>query len=160
MYKRVAVTLAVAAAIGVGACGGGGSSHLSKKDFVKKANAICAASSKKLDKISAPEVDPTADNLSQAQLKDLADFLQQGVALQSSSTHQIRKLNPPAADEGTVKSMLDMVDKGDAQFRDAISAARANDGAKFREQFTTAGKTLNDASAKAKDYGLDTCGSA
>lgn len=157
MYKRAAVTLAVTAAIAVGACGGG-SSHLSKKDFVKKADAICAAGSKKIDKLDSPNFDPTSENLSKAQLSDAARFLDQAVTIQSANVEDIKKLDAPSGDQKTVNGFLSAVDKGDSQMRDAASAARAGDDAKFRSAFDQAGKTLSDASSKAKDYGLQECG--
>lgn len=157
MYKRAAVTLALTATIAVGACGGG-SSHLSKKDFVKKADAICAAGQKKTDALKAPDFDPSADNLTAAQLTQVADYLDKGVAIQSSSNADLKKLNPPAADESTIKSMLSLVDKADGQLSDAASAARKNDGAKYRSGIQTATETFDSASAKAKAYGLTTCG--
>jgi hypothetical protein len=157
MYKRAAVTLAVTTAVAVGACGGG-SSHLSKKDFVKKADAICTAGTKKIDKLDSPSFDPTTDTLTKAQLTQTADFLDKAIAIQASNVDDIKKLNPPAADESTVKGFLALVDKGDSQMRDASSAARDGDQAKFRSAFDSAGKTLSDASTKAKDYGLTACG--
>jgi hypothetical protein len=157
MYKRAAVTLAVTAAIAIGACGGG-SSHLTKKDFVKKADAICTAGTQKIDKLDSPNFDPTSENLSKAQLTDAAKFLDQAVTIQSSNVDDIKKLNPPSADEKTVNDFLSLVDKGDSQMRDAASAARDGDSTKFRSAFNDAGKTLSSASSKANDYGLKECG--
>ena len=157
MYKRAAVTLALATTIAVGACGGG-SSHLSKKDFVKKADAICATAQQKTDALDTPDFDPSADNLTAAQLTQVADYLDKGVGIQSASNADLKKLDPPAADESKVKSMFALVDKADDQLRDGAAAARANDGAKYRESIQTATETFDSASAKAKAYGLTKCG--
>lgn len=157
MYKRATVLLALGATIAIGACGGG-SSHLSKKDFVKQADAICTAGQKKTNALKTPDADPAADNLTAAQLTQIADYLQKGIDIQASGNAELKKLNPPAADESTVKSMLALVDKGDGQLQDAVSAARANDGAKYRSSLQSATASFDSASSKAKSYGLQACG--
>jgi hypothetical protein len=136
------------ALIGAG-CGSDGSksqTHLSKAEFVRKGNAICAAGNKEINTQGKKLFGGSQKQPSKPQMKRFAnDVLIPSV---QKEIDQLRKLGPPAGDESKVKSILDAAQQGlDKGKQDPLSLTQNNAG------------PFKKANAMARQYGLKVCGS-
>jgi hypothetical protein len=139
------------ALVGAG-CGGGdnksgstGSSSISKTEFVRKGNAICAAGNKEIEaqarKIFGPHKKPSKSETKQFASRVLLPSVQKQV-------DQIRALGAPAGDEAKVKAILDAAQQGvDKGKQDPLVLMKQNAG------------PFKKANALARAYGLKVCGS-
>ncbi len=148
MHRTHLITGLLAAAVLATAAGCGDDDKkpaaLSKRAYVKQANAICGASSKKLDadvgrRLAGGEPTP-------AQLKTVVD----DIVLPSirQELKQLRALPAPTGDEETVEAIYDASDA-------ALSKVKADPSTVVDE---SANGPFADANQKATAYGLTVCG--
>jgi hypothetical protein len=135
--------LLAVALIGVAAagCGNAGGGRLTKSEFLKRGNAICAKGTRKIDRkgltfFKTPG-HPTA-NETIAFAKKLA------VPTAQAELDQLRALKPPKSDETTVKTILDKTQA-------AVDRVRSNPGLLGRANGS------DEANALARAYGLTAC---
>lgn len=152
------VALALALALALGGCGGG--SAMSKSEFVRKANAVCADQKPQLDKLGTPNVDVQSGDLTNAQLSEVADFFDAGVKIQRATVSKLRDLGYPKGDQATLTKIYDRADKGTDEIAAAADAARAGDLKKLRSALEAGTDDLDAAQHAINAYGLDTCGNA
>jgi hypothetical protein len=150
MTKTISILVCfLAAGLLAAGCGSsdksGEKSSITKAEFVKKGNAICAQGNKKIEaqgqKLFGPNKKP-----SKAKLEEFAST----VLLPSveDQVNKIRALGAPKGDEAKVKAILDAADQGVQKGKqDPLSLT--NEGA---DPFAKANRL-------AKAYGLKVCGS-
>ncbi len=95
----VAVTAAITL---LAACSSGGSSRLSKPEYVRRADAICRQANKKAGAVPAPDQhEPTA------QEKAIGEI----IVIQRAAVVDLRHLAPPEADKATLGKWLGLVNQ-------------------------------------------------
>jgi hypothetical protein len=144
--KRVAVL--VTAVLVVAGCGGRGGGRLSKEDYAKQADAICAKYNRKIQALGAPK-----------SLADLPGFAAKALKLTRQGNDELKGLQPPKSEEQTAKEWIahnDLVAKAVADLRDA---AKKNDRAEIRSALRRGQAANRTANALARDLGLRVCAS-
>lgn len=138
-----AIVLAISATLS--ACGNDASADtLTKSEFVDQANALCAAESQAIGEV----IGPLFAN-GQSSADDQQAALDQIVGLSRDLTHNIDALSAPS-------SLTDDIDQLTAALDSGTDAAAAQTGHQF---FTSDADPWADAVAKAREMGLDACGS-
>ena len=152
MSKRIIAMLAGALAIAIVAgCGGGDdssdSSSLSKAQFIKQADAICAKGNKEVNKEIKEFAEENDVNTNKPTAQQQEDVITEVVAPNvQGQAEQISDLSAPSGDEKQVETLIDAVEEG-------VEELEA-DPKKLIE-----GKNpLSKGSKLAKDYGLKVCG--
>jgi len=148
---RIYSTLLIAAAlIGGGVLAGCGSSSsdssttaISKQEFLKKGNAICAKGNKQLNSLANQTF--TGKKPTQAQLDAYA---KSAVPLIQSQVDGIKALGTPSGADSQVNAILDAAQKGiDTVKSDPSTLEASNKAGPFAQ-----------ANKLASDYGLNACG--
>ncbi len=147
MPTRVLTTALMVVALFAASCGGG-SDRLSKSDYIKQGDAICARAKSAVAALGAPP-------------STAAQFVLYAAKAQPIFARELtdlKKLKAPQADEQKLKEMLAHVQDGVNAVSQAEAAAKANDAAQLShaaEQIQTADKAASDI---ATAYGFHTCG--
>ena len=137
-YLSVALALALAAA--VAGCGESSDNTLSKTEFIKKADAICAKDNKRLQAAGAKiGQKPTSAQMTQFVRSDLVPTL-------SNQIEKLRALKAPKKDQDHLNKLFDEVDQGLAKVKSEPS-------------LLTQGNPFSRPNAGARAYGLKVCGS-
>jgi hypothetical protein len=127
--------------------GCGGEERLTKPEFVRQANAICAKYERRLDAIPQPR-----------ELRDVQSYIDRGVPLAKGELAELEELRPPERDEPAVERLLAQVEATISELERLGEAAAARD----REAAQAAAARVEEAGARAaklaRDYGLDECG--
>jgi hypothetical protein len=128
---------------------------MSKDEFVRAANAICARVNGELDRVAEPK---SATELPRA--------LQNVIAVYEKAQHDLRALRPPAEDKAAVESnLLAVNDQQVRVLKDALpalqSAAAKGDQQAVEATFAKADRDATALAAKSKpwatSYGLTEC---
>ncbi len=128
--------VALGAAVAFVGCGGGGGDRLSKADYIKEADKICAASSAETDEITPPEAE-----------EDVGAYFETAGKVVKAMLKDLRALNGPKDDEATVDSIYDDYENVlDEILDDPIAALSIED-----DPFIEVGK-------RAQEYGFQECG--
>jgi hypothetical protein len=133
-------------ALAISACGSSSSdttttAALSKSEFLKKGNAICAKGNKKINQIGAQTFSKNKKPTS-AQLKQ---FTAQAVPLIQQQIDGVKALGAPAGDSAKVNQITS-------------EAQAALDKVKNNPQTFTQGDPFKKANQAASSYGLTACG--
>jgi hypothetical protein len=124
-----------------------GSASISKKDFLKKGNAICKAGNKQINAqgkklFGGLKGKPSTSQMTRFTKKVLIPSVQQQV-------DKIRALGAPKGDEAKVKAIVDAAQQGvEKGKQDPLALAQAKGGG-----------PLTKANKLARQYGLKVCGS-
>jgi hypothetical protein len=153
--KLFALLAALALAAGViVACGGdddddgGGEQALSKAEYIKQGDAICAEGDREIEK-AAEEAFGDLEQGQQPSAKEIGEFGQETVlpSLQKQ-IDQLRELPTPEGDEDAVNAIYDAADKGIRELREGKP-----------EDFVEKGDAaFADANRLAGEYGFQNCG--
>lgn len=137
-----ASTVALCAAGVIVGCGGG-SSHLTKAEFLKKANAICTKGNAQINAVAQQQFKtrPTT-----AQITTFARTTV--IPATQSQIDQIRKLKPPAKDTSTVKAIVTAAQSDLAKVKANPTLLASNGQA--QDPFAEANRL-------AKAYGMTAC---
>lgn len=153
MSKLIAVLAAAAAILMIVAgCGGGSdsssdSASLSKAQFIKQADAICAKGDKESSKEVEAFVEENNVDTSKPTKKQQEEVITDVVAPNvQGQVEEISDLGAPEGDEKQIEAMVDAVEEG-------VEEIEA-DPTKLIEGKNPLGK----GSKLAKEYGLKTCG--
>jgi hypothetical protein len=139
--------LAVGAALLLAAgCGGGGGS-LSKGDYAKKADAICAKYNRKINALGSPK-----------SLADIGPFADKALALERKGNQELRDLKPPKDEEQTAKRWTAQNDKVADAVADLSAAAKKNNRAGIQAALRRGQAANKQANALAKQLGAQVCG--
>ena len=133
-------------ALGLLAACGGGSTRLSKQEFAKRADALCAKYTSDLKKLGQPQSFP-----------ELAAFTDKAVPLAQRLIDDTKKLKPPQDEQ----ALVDQWNAQNQKLVDAIeslgAAARKNDR-KAAQQALQSGNTANARSnALGTQLGMTAC---
>lgn len=152
VFLAGAMTLVLLAAV-VAGCGGGDdtssetSAALTKAEFIKQADAICAKGEKALEGEAeefAEENDVDVEKPTKAQQEEvIADVVAPGVRKQAE---EIADLGAPEGDEESVEAIVEAVETGSDELE--------SDPAKLLE----GDNPLGEGSKLAREYGLEECG--
>ena len=141
------VRLAASALAALALAGCGGEERLSKPEFVRQANAICAKYERRLDAIPEPR-----------ELREVQSYIDRGVPLAKQELAELAELRPPETDEAEVERLLTQVRKTISELERLGRAAAARD----RAGAQAAAARVEEAGARgaklARDYGLGECG--
>lgn len=138
----VVLALLTAAACG----GGGGSGTLTKAEFIKQADKICAVANDELDALPEPQ------NLEEAE-----NVLRTGATRTKKLLSDIRALNEPEADRATLEQIYSLVEQGIAKYEGAVAGIRSGNPAAL-DAIAQQGQALFDqANAASKTYGFKDC---
>jgi hypothetical protein len=152
------VLAAMAIAGALSACGSS-SKTISKADFIKRADAICASGNQRIRALPQPNLNPS--KVTTAQLPQLASFLGQFLMVLQSEYDQIVALPSPSSDKSTIDQALASVKQSIGVFAQMRQRAMAGDVAGFKTLFAQEngpGSANNRANALAKQFGLKVCG--
>jgi len=143
--KKLMYLGAVTAALFAIGCGGDDDdgSSLSKQEFLKQGNEICAKGNQELDQAAQKTFSggpPSAEEASAFVNDELIPNVEDQVS-------QLRDLSPPEGDEDEVNAILDAADEG-------LSKSEDDPAGVFQE-----GDPFAEANKLARDYGLVACGS-
>jgi hypothetical protein len=127
--SRVTAALAGAAALTLAGCGDGGLSH---DEFVRQADAVCAAYDAKVAVLARP-----------SSYDDVIAYVERTLPLYVAALDKLRALRPPAADKRAVKAWLGANAKVAVAVRTLGEAAMRHDPA-----------ATNDASAAVQQASL------
>jgi hypothetical protein len=108
------VLLTASAALATTGCGGGG--RLSHADFVKRADAVCAAFHSSTERIARPRT-----------YKDIVAYVRKTRPLYEAARLKLAALDPPAKDEPAVRTWLDADKRISAALGDLGEAALRHD---------------------------------
>lgn len=128
--------------------GCGGEERLSRAEFLRQADAICANYERRLDAIEEPRA-----------LRDVPRFIERGVPLARKELAELEKLRPPAEDEAKVERLLAQVRKTISELEHLGEAAAARDRAAAQAAAARVEEASDRAAKLAQRYGLDECGS-
>jgi hypothetical protein len=160
MGAKTRSSLAAVALVSGAVAGCGSSSKtIAKADFIKRADAICAASNQQTNVIPFPNVDPT--KATKAQLPQIAAALNKLSAAQRAEAAKLKALPDPDRDAALFHRALAGFEQQIAQVATAGQAASSGNASAFH----AAARTLNSpppgaaqARANAKQFGLKVCG--
>jgi hypothetical protein len=133
---------------------GGGAERLSKAEFIERWDSICQTYNDRRDTILEDlPAEPTAENLPQFAevLRELAPLVREGIA-------ELKKVQPPEADQAVIDAILADVEESADRVDDAADAAESSD----LEALVAAAQSLADSNERveraAEDYGFHECG--
>jgi hypothetical protein len=141
--KKLLIAVALASTLACTGCGGTGATAelkttLSKAEFIKKADGICAASEARLEKSGADISEDTS-------LEQIKTFLETKVIPEATTTlARLRELRPPQVDAEKIDRLLDEVEAEIVKLKKDPMAIMGD------AAFAPARK-------QAADYGLTTC---
>jgi hypothetical protein len=139
-HSRVLIPLALSAVLAAGCGSSSDDKTLSKSDYIKQADAICAKDNKKLQAAGEKLGNrPSKQQIAQFAKNDLVPTI-------SSQIQELRALKPPKADQAKLNKLYDEVDRTLASLKSDPAKATRDD-------------PFAHANAGAKAYGLKVCGS-
>lgn len=128
--------------------GCGGEERLSKNEYVRQADAICAKYERRLDSIPEPR-----------SLREVSPFIERGLPLAKDELAELEELRPPEADEAKVARLLAQVKETITELERLRDAAAARDRAAAETAAARVEEASGRASKLARGYGLEECGS-
>lgn len=145
----IGVAAAAAAALGVGACGGGGNAgapRLSRADYVRRGNAVCARYDAAIRRLGSPRG-----------VTGIAPYIRDALPIMGRATAGLGRLRPPRELEDEFAGYLDAVRATRRRALDLRAAAARADGAAVQRLLTAAAAAGERNNALARKAGLDAC---
>lgn len=148
--KRTPAAAILLAAFAAGCGGGGDDEALSKPEYVKQANAICADFNKQIE----ADAEKTFAGLQSEE--DLTPdkartFMESALPKFKSAVEELKALEPPSDDQEAVDKIYAAGDK------EADKIEGSLDGDDEVVQLVLGGQVTPEFQKQAKAYGLDTC---
>lgn len=149
--RPLAALAVLGAAAAIAGCGGGDddSGALSAEEFRQQADAICADANTRIDALDEPT---GADQV--------LGFLQSGLTVQKEQLEKLKALEPPDDLAGTFTEATDLLDQQTAAIQGATDriAGGEDPEAVIGEVDSEIDSLSDQADAKAKELGLEVCG--
>jgi len=149
--RPLAALAVVGAAAAIAGCGGGGDSDgaLSADEFRSQADAICADANTRLEALD----EPTGND-------QVLGFLQSGLTVQKEQLDKLKTLDPPEDLAGTFGEAMDLLDQQTNEIQDAADRISGGEDpeAVINDVSAELDSISNQADAKAKELGLEVCG--
>lgn len=140
----LALPACVALAAGAFGCGG---EPLSRAEYVKQADAICADFKKRQDGLGDPK-----------SVQDIERLGEKTKPLISEQLEKLRALEAPDEVADDANASYDLLEQQVPKIDELVDAAKANDIKKIESIATSAGKLDDQADAKARAVGFKVCG--
>ncbi len=138
--------MALVGMIALTACASGEEERLSRAEFLRQADAICATYARRLDAIPEPRT-----------LRDVPAYVERGVPLAEEELSELEDLRPPEPLEPEVGRLLDSVRTTIAALERLGEAAASRE----RDETQTAATEVEEASVRAArladELGLERC---
>lgn len=142
---RLALGIALVA-LAAAAAGCGGDDRLSREEYVKQADAVCAKYEKRLDALPEPE-----------STEDLKAVIDEGLPIAREGTEELKALEPPEELEADVDEWHERNDKNLELIEDLGAAAEEDDEERIQELAAEADRNEQEADRIAAEIGLDNC---
>ena len=137
----------VAGALALAGCGESkGADRLSKEDYVKRADAVCAAFDHRLEELSEPKT-----------IEQVVTLADQAKPVAEDGLAELRKLRPPTELQEDVDAWLALNQENADAIDDLREAAAASDEAGAQAVSKRAVENERKADALAKRIGLEEC---
>ncbi len=158
---RRAVALAlVAGLIALAGCGGGGSSHADRAQYIAKADAICQAAKKQtgplIQQLSAEAAGLTSGSAASA--SKAAGIVEQLHTIAAADLAQLRALKQPSGDHAAIAKFLDPLGSLLNSLNQAASVLRSGQVPQALALLQQAQPTAQQVTTAAQQYGLKQCG--
>jgi hypothetical protein len=138
--------VALAFAIVLAAVGCGGSGRLSKRDYAKQADAICAKYNAKLRAIDRPR-----------RIAELPQYVDRALPVARRGTDELRSLEAPKDEERTAREWLDQNHVVVAAMERLREAAKRNDRGGIEVALSEGNAANRAANQLARKLGLRVC---
>lgn len=127
---------------------GGGGGRLSKREFTRRADAICADANKTIFAIGAPDLtDPEATS----------GAIRRLVTIQRQELQDLRDLAPPKTDKPAIDEWLDLAAKALREAEVALTALERSDRNGVNAANARGGEAQMGADDLAGEYGVTGC---
>ena len=124
--------------------------RLSRQEFLREANEVCADSDSELQEIE--------DTLRDAETpEDVADAIDRGIPIVEDGIDELRDLEPPEDLEDDVDRWVELNEESAAELEELRDAARDGDAERTREIAERGRETDREADELAREIGLDDC---
>jgi hypothetical protein len=144
MRRSAAALVAGAMVLAASACGG--EERLSKEDFQKEGNAICAKYDKQIEEIGTP-----------TSVEEVPAYVKKVLPIVERQIEDMKELNPPEADQQAFDEMIAEAEKTVEAGGDLGEAADANDDAAIEKALNEGNAASDRADEHATDLGLTDC---
>lgn len=144
--RRSAPALIAVVVLAVAACGG--SSGLSKDEFIEQGDALCQRFQDETDEVAEPETE-----------EELVEYLDEVIGIAQSTQEDFEALDPPEGGESVHEALVDSLEKSIAKVREARDAFEDDDQEAFEAAFEEAVELGEASDEEAKAYGFEVCGS-
>ena len=144
MLRLAVAPVAGALALAASACGGEGT--LSKEEFQKQGNAICAKYDKQIEDIATP-----------TSVEEVPAYVNKALPIVERQIDDMKELNPPEEDQETFDSMIAEGEKTVEAGKDLGEAAEAKDDAAIEQALNEGNTASNRADEHATKLGLTDC---
>ena len=138
----------VALALVLALVGCGGEERLSKREYLRQADAICAKYERRLVAIPEPRT-----------LREVPSFIDRGLPLATEERAELEELRPPEAEEAEIERLLAQVDETIEELERLRDAAAARDRAAAQAAAARLEESSGRAARLARSYGLEECAS-
>jgi len=125
---------------------------LSKPEYVKAANAICAHALFQSRAVKAPAASDPLDKW--------AKYLAQLLPISVRELTELEKISPPAKDKASIDALLQRIDGANAATESARKAAASNSATRFESALKTLKTYTDQAKQISVPYGLVACATA
>jgi hypothetical protein len=150
--SSTALASAIAVAVALSACGG--AKALSKPEFIRQWDAICAKDDQKV----AVVYKDLPDQITQDTLPQFAQAVGRVLPIARQEVKDLRNVKPPEADKTTINAILNDLDQDIRALDTGQRAAASGD----LDAFNTAGQASSEiegrANKAAQAYGFKDCG--
>ena len=151
MKRWLSWSATVGAAAAVAACGGDDDKGLSKAEFVKRANAICAQANARGEQLARTAF----RNPARPRPEELQAVLREAVTVNRKVISDVRALKPPEADKERVNAMLAAADRSTTAYEQASRTPQAS--VEMFRRANTPQDPAAEADRLAGQYGLSEC---
>ena len=151
MKRWLSWSATVGAAAAVAACGGDDDKGLSKAEFVKRANAICAQANARGEQLAKTAF----RNPARPRPEELQAVLREAVTVNRKVISDLRALKPPEADRSQIDAILAAGERSTTAYEQASRSPQAS--AELFEKTGTPQDPSAEADRLAGQYGLSEC---
>ncbi len=137
------------ALVALAACSGGGADErLSREEYAKRADAICAEYDRRIERLEDPR-----------SVAELARLAEEALPIAREGVRRLRALEPPAELRADVRRWLERNDRNVAMIEALRDAARAGQTTRVRQIASEATENEEEADRLARRIGLRACAS-
>ena len=144
--RAAPIMLAVAAALAVAGCADDGDGRLSKGEYVRAADAICAEYERRLARLPEPR-----------NVEELARLTEQALPIAREGVTRLRGLEPPQELTSRVEEWLERNEENVRTIERMRDAARAGDETRVQELASAGADNEAEADRLARALGLRAC---